>query len=340
MRDAASSFVKGFCIGAADVVPGVSGGTMAFILGIYRRLIDAIRAFDTSLVRLLLAGRFRDAIRHVDVSLLAPLTVGIFAALLFFTRVVPLPRLIESHPELVYGLFFGLIVASIVVLIRSLGAIRPREWVAGLFGVAVGFGIVNLVPVSTPDAPWFIALSGTLAISAMLVPGISGSFVLLILRKYAYVFDGIGRFDPAIVIPFGIGVVVGLVAFSRVLAWLIREWYRVTLLTICVRADRLAMGCLAVSGAPFPDRGRRETSPLERSDLAGNGRRHDAGRIGSDGDWARSGRHGSPSRTVAWRDAAHLRRTIDDARAARGGVDAPGPVARSRRKHHRIGYRP
>ena len=233
MRDAASSFVKGFCIGAADVVPGVSGGTMAFILGIYRRLIDAIRAFDTSLVRLLLAGRFRDAIRHVDVSLLAPLTVGIFAALLFFTRVVPLPRLIESHPELVYGLFFGLIVASIVVLIRSLGAIRPREWVAGLFGVAVGFGIVNLVPVSTPDAPWFIALSGTLAISAMLVPGISGSFVLLILRKYAYVFDGIGRFDPAIVIPFGIGVVVGLVAFSRVLAWLIREWYRVTLLTIC-----------------------------------------------------------------------------------------------------------
>lgn len=233
MKDTSLSFVKGFCIGTADVVPGVSGGTMAFILGIYRRLIEAIRAFDATLVRLLLAGRFRDATRHVDLALVAPLALGIFAALLFFTRVVPLPRLIETHPELVYGLFFGLIVASVLVLLRSLGAVRPLEWMAGLFGAALGLGIVNLVPVSTPDAPWFIALSGTLAISAMLLPGVSGSFVLLILRKYAYVFDGIGRLDPAVIVPFGIGVVVGMMAFSRVLAWLIREWYRVTLIAIC-----------------------------------------------------------------------------------------------------------
>ena len=233
MKDAALDFAKGFCIGAADVVPGVSGGTMAFILGIYRRLVEAIRSFDAALVRLLFAGRFRHAIRHVDLALIAPLALGIFAALLFFTRVVPLPRLIETHPDLVYGLFFGLIVASIVVLIRSLEGVRPVEWIVSLGGAAIGFGIVNLVPVSTPDAPWFIALSGALAISAMLLPGVSGSFILLILRKYAYVFDGIGRLDPGVIIPFGVGVVLGLMAFSRVLAWLLREWYRTTLLAIC-----------------------------------------------------------------------------------------------------------
>ena len=249
MKDAALSFARGFCIGAADVVPGVSGGTMAFILGIYRRLIDAVRAFDGQLVRLLLARRFRDAGKHVDLALIVPLALGIFAALLFFTRVVPLPRLIETHPDLVYGLFFGLIVASIVVLLQSLWRIRPTDWVAIAGGAIVGFGVVNLVPVSTPNAPWFIALCGALAISAMLLPGVSGAFVLLILRKYAYVFDGIGRLDPGIVVPFAIGVIVGLMAFSRLLAWLLREWYRVTLLAIC----GLLVGSLWIVW-PFQDR--------------------------------------------------------------------------------------
>ena len=233
MKDAALILAKGFCMGAADVAPGVSGGTMAFILGIYRRLIEAIRAFDVALARLLLARRFREAAGHADLALLVPLAVGIFAALMFFTRVVPLPRLIETHPALVYGLFFGLIAGSIAVLLRSLEGVRPAEWAAITAGIMAGFGIVNLVPVSTPDAPWFIALSGALAISAMLLPGISGSFILLILRKYAYVFDGIGRLDPGVIVPFGIGVVIGLMAFSRLLAWLLRKWHRVTLLAIC-----------------------------------------------------------------------------------------------------------
>ena len=249
MKDAALNLAKGFCIGAADVVPGVSGGTMAFILGIYRRLIDAIRAFDTALVRLLLARRFRDASTHADLALIAPLALGVFGALLFFTRVVPLPRLIETHPDFVYGLFFGLIVASIVVLLRSLDGIRPIEWMAIACGAVAGLGVVNLVPVATPETPWFIALCGAVAVSAMLLPGVSGSFVLLILRKYAYVFDGIGRFDPGVMIPFGIGVIAGLMAFSRMLAWLLREWYRLTLLAVC----GLLIGSLWVVW-PFQDR--------------------------------------------------------------------------------------
>ena len=249
MRHAALNLAKGFCIGAADVVPGVSGGTMAFILGIYRRLVDAVRAFDATLVRLLLARRFRDAGEHVDLALVVPLVLGVGAALMFFTRVVPLPNLIETRPEHVYGLFFGLIVASIVVLLRSLPGIRAVELAAVAGGAAAGFGIVNVVPVATPDAPWFIALCGALAVSAMLLPGISGSFVLLILRKYAYVFDGIGRLDPGILVPFGIGVIVGLMAFSRLLAWLLRTWYRPSLLAIC----GLLIGSLWLVW-PFQDR--------------------------------------------------------------------------------------
>jgi len=232
-KDAALGFARGFCMGAADVVPGVSGGTMAFILGIYRRFIEAIRAFDTTLVRLLLAGRFRPAGAHADLAFIVPLGLGMFAAVMFFARVVPLPRLIASHPELVYGLFFGLIVASVVVLFRSLEGVRAMEWAAVFAGAAVGFAIVNLVPVSTPDAWWFVALSGALAISAMLLPGLSGAFILLILGKYAYVLDGIGRLDPGVLVPFGVGVVVGLIAFSRLLAWLLRESCRVTRLAIC-----------------------------------------------------------------------------------------------------------
>ena len=233
LKDAALGFARGFCMGAADVVPGVSGGTMAFILGIYRRLIEAIRAFDAALVRLLLAGRFRHASAHVDLALIVPLGLGILAALMFFTRVVPLPRLIASHPELVYGLFFGLIVASVVVLFRSIDGVRTMEWAAVFAGAAVGFGVVNLVPVTTPDSSWFVALSGAVAISAMLLPGLSGAFILLILGKYAYVLDGVGRLDPGVLVPFGVGVVAGLIAFSRLLAWLLRERYRVTLLAIC-----------------------------------------------------------------------------------------------------------
>ena len=258
LKDTALGFARGFCVGAADVVPGVSGGTMAFILGIYRRMIEAIRAFDATLVRLVLTRRFREAAGHADLALLVPLGFGIFAALMFFTRVVPLPRLIESHPELVYGLFFGLIVASIVVLLRSLDGVRPTEWLASVTGAAVGVGIVNLVPLSTPETPWFIALSGALAATAMLLPGVSGSFVLLILRKYAYVFDGIGRLDPGILVPFGVGVVVGLMAFSRMFAWLLRRHHRVSLLAIC----GLLIGSLWVVW-PFQER-RFETVHGER----------------------------------------------------------------------------
>lgn len=219
-------------MGAADVVPGVSGGTMALILGIYQRLLEAIRAFDTALIRLLLARRFRDAAAHVDGVFLVALGAGILSAILFFTRVVSLPQLLRDYPEQIYALFFGLIIGSIIVLLRVLGHMRFRDMACLAAGTLLGLAIVNVVPFETPVDTWFIFLSGALAICAMILPGISGSFILLLLRKYEHVFDAIGHFDFAVIVPFALGAVSGLMLFSRLLVWLLKHHYRVTLTTI------------------------------------------------------------------------------------------------------------
>jgi putative membrane protein len=219
-------------MGTADVVPGVSGGTMALILGIYERLLHAIRSVDLEFARLLARGRFAAAAARIDLAFLLSIGAGILCAIMFFTRVVRLPDLITTKPELVYGLFFGLIVASIGVLLharRPLSATR-LVWVAA--GTIVGLGIVNLVPLETPTAAWFIFLCGAIAISAMMLPGISGSFVLLVLQKYAYVFEAIGRLDLTVIVPFALGCACGLAVFSRFLDWLLARYHDATLLSI------------------------------------------------------------------------------------------------------------
>ncbi len=216
-------------MGAADVVPGVSGGTMALILGIYQRLLEAVRAFDVQLLRLLASLRLRAAVEHVDMVFLIPLGLGILGAILFFTRVISLPQLLRDHPEPIYALFFGLIVGSILVLIRDQGAMRARELAALAAGATLGLMVVNAVPFETPVDTWFIFLAGALAICAMILPGISGSFVLLLLRKYEYVFNAIGHFDFSVIVPFALGAATGLALFSRLLVWLLKHYYRLTL---------------------------------------------------------------------------------------------------------------
>lgn len=219
-------------MGAADVVPGVSGGTMALILGIYQRLLEAIRAFDMRLLRLIASRRLRTAADHVDILFLIPLGAGILGAILFFTRVVSLPQLLRDYPEQIYALFFGLIVGSIVVLVRGYGAMRASELASLAAGTLLGLLVVNAVPFETPVDTWFIFLAGALAICAMILPGISGSFILLLLRKYEYVFNAIGHFDFSVIVPFALGAATGLALFSRLLVWLLKHHYRLTLAAI------------------------------------------------------------------------------------------------------------
>jgi putative membrane protein len=219
-------------MGAADVVPGVSGGTMAFILGIYRQLIDAIRSFDLIWFQSFYKFDVKVILTRPHFHFLVPLCIGIFCALLFFTRIVSLPTLIYTHPEAVYGLFFGLIVGSIWVLLTHADTLKIRQFIALLAGGIAGAIVFNLVPVQTPDTSWFIFFSGALAICAMILPGISGSFILLILNKYTYVFNAIGYFKLSILIPFGLGAVTGLLLFSRFLSMLLKKYYQSTIMFI------------------------------------------------------------------------------------------------------------
>lgn len=224
---------KGFCVGSADVVPGVSGGTMAFILGIYPQLINAIKSFDSEWLRMILSFNIKGIINRPHFNFLIPLGIGAVAAILFFTRIISLPTLIRTQPEIIYGLFFGLVLGSIVLLFRHLGmGLLLRRALFLLLGILFGGFVVTMVPASTPDGSWFIFLCGAIAISAMILPGISGSFILLMMKKYAYIFNAIGHFDFSIILPFMFGIMTGIVLFSRVLSYFLKRFYQQTILFI------------------------------------------------------------------------------------------------------------
>ncbi|MCY4154031.1 MAG: DUF368 domain-containing protein [Gammaproteobacteria bacterium] len=223
---------KGFCIGTADIIPGVSGGTMAFMLGIYREFIAAIKSFDLAMLAALIRLELRQALARPHFGFILPLLLGIIAALLFFTRVVSLPQLLQDYPEQVYGLFFGLVGGSIVALLRETGVPGGRDCLLLALGALGSYGVFNMVPVQTPDAGWFIFIAGALAICAMLLPGLSGSFVLLLLNKYTYVFSAIGYFKLSVLLPFVAGALTGLVLFSRLLSWVLERYYRAAVVFI------------------------------------------------------------------------------------------------------------
>lgn len=224
--------IKGFCMGMADLVPGVSGGTMAFILGIYERLLAAIRSFDKKWLVGVITLDAKTIIGRPHWLFLIPLLTGIVAAFVFFTRVISIPALLTTHTEQIYGLFFGLIMASIIVLLKEVGRLTIIDAVVLALGTVGGLWLVNLVPVSTPETSWFVFFAGMIAICAMILPGISGSFLLLLMRKYAYIMGAVGRFDFTVILPFALGCIAGLAVFSRVLGWLLAHHYRRTLLVI------------------------------------------------------------------------------------------------------------
>jgi putative membrane protein len=236
LKEAPLLALKGFCMGSADVVPGVSGGTMALILGIYQRLIDAIKSFDLAALRALLRFDLKGVFGEVHWLFMGVLLTGILSAVMFFTKVVPLQILMYTHPELIYGLFFGLIVGSVFLLLFTFRDFRAKHALLLLAGLVVGYQVVTLVPTDTPENPVFVFLAGSVAITAMILPGISGSFILLILRKYDYILGSFGKLGTsetldalAVLIPFGLGMVTGIVLFSRLLSWLLKWSYWGTL---------------------------------------------------------------------------------------------------------------
>lgn len=223
----AGLFLRGICMGAADVVPGVSGGTMAFILGIYETLVESIRRVgQPPFWRALLRGRLKDAFAIVEGRFLVALGAGILTAVLALARVIS--WLLREHPVLLWSFFFGLIVASVVVVSRRVPRWSPALLAALAAGGVGAYWLVGLVPTQTPEAPWFLFLSGALAITAMILPGISGSFILVLLGKYQYVLDAVNARDLVTLAWFVTGIVVGIVSFAQLLGWLFRRHHDAT----------------------------------------------------------------------------------------------------------------
>jgi putative membrane protein len=233
-------FFAGMCMGAADVVPGVSGGTMAFVLGVYPQLLRAIESFNFDLLRKFAQRKWREAVDLVPWRFFLPLGLGIVVAVGSLAEL--LSYLLEHHQELLFSFFFGLIVASVVALIGR------QDWsyrsvIALVIGTVASFWIVGLVPADPGHSTLILFGSGAVAICAMILPGISGSFILLILGQYKYcvnaliaVMDGVRAMDFAAVttqvfqtiLPIGLGAVIGLLAFTRVLSWLLARFYTLT----------------------------------------------------------------------------------------------------------------
>ncbi len=223
--------LKGICMGAADIVPGVSGGTVAFITGIYDQLIDAIRSFDSVFLGKVLRLDFSGAVRTAHFSFLLPLLLGIGIALLSMARVMHF--LLDNHPVLTWALFFGLIAGSILVVGRRIGRFTPTNIACLITGMLSSYFIVGMIPIATPETFPFLFLCGMIAISAMILPGLSGAFLLLILGKYQFVTGALKNPFIAqnllIIGVFGSGCLVGVVLFSRVLYFLLQRYHAATI---------------------------------------------------------------------------------------------------------------
>lgn len=226
LRDYASISLRGFLMGSADVVPGVSGGTIAFVTGIYEALIDAINAVNLKFVRRLLTLQWRAAFAEFPWQFLLALAIGLGAAVLTMAHF--LSWALTHYETYVWGFFFGLIVASIVLVLR-----RVRRWTPAAvlllltFAVAM-YWLVGVTPHEMPHTPLFLFFSGALAICAMILPGISGAFILVLLGQYHYVLEAVVTQDWLTLVIVAAGCAVGLLLFARVLKWLFGHYHDLT----------------------------------------------------------------------------------------------------------------
>lgn len=222
--------VKGFCMGASDVVPGVSGGTMAFILGIYEELIDAIKSFDLKGLQFLVTLKFRPLLDRISWQFLLAVGIGILAAIFSLSKL--LSWLLQNRPVFIWSFFLGLILASVLSVSRRVEAWRILTWLCLVGGTLGSYFLVGLVPVSTPNDYWFLFLCGAVAICAMILPGISGSYILVLLGKYQYVLDAVNHRDFLVLGLVAAGACVGIIAFSRILGWLLKNYHDLMVATL------------------------------------------------------------------------------------------------------------
>ncbi|NUM51238.1 MAG: DUF368 domain-containing protein [Flavobacteriales bacterium] len=218
---------KGIAMGAADVIPGVSGGTIAFISGIYEEFIDALKSFNFSLIRKLKNEGLLETWKHINGNFLLALFSGILISIVSLAKLIG--YLLLHHAEILWSFFFGLILASTYFIGKKIGQWNLYPVFFLLVGIIIAYYITVAAPTETPEHTWFITLSGAIAICAMILPGISGSFILLLLGKYAFILNAVSTLNIKVLISFAIGCVLGLISFSHVLSWMFRKYHDITM---------------------------------------------------------------------------------------------------------------
>jgi putative membrane protein len=214
-------------MGAADIVPGVSGGTMAFILGIYEELIDSIRTVGRPhFIQAVLKLRFKELFQILNWQFLLAVALGILIAI--FTLARGLEWLLLTQPVYLWSFFFGLVLASVYTVSKRVPHWTPALVTATAVGAVAAFILVGLVPTQTPDTWWFLILSGACAICAMILPGISGAFILVLLGKYQFVLNAVNQRDFLTLIFVAIGAAIGLISFAQILGWLFKRYHDMT----------------------------------------------------------------------------------------------------------------
>jgi putative membrane protein len=220
--------LQGISMGSADVVPGVSGGTIAFLMGIYHELVESIRMVgQPAFIRALLGLRIGQALRLINFGFLIWLVAGIGLAVV--TLAPGIEWMLIHQPVLLWSFFFGLVSASVITVGRRIEQWTPGIWLGLVLGAIGAFWLVGLVPVHTPTAPWFLFLSGAIAICAMILPGISGSFILVLLGKYQYLVAAVNDRNLVPLIWTALGAAVGIVSFAQLLSWLFRRFPNITI---------------------------------------------------------------------------------------------------------------
>lgn len=221
------TYFKGMAMGAADIVPGVSGGSIALIAGIYQELLDSINSFSLENLKLLISGEVKRFYRAVNGSFLLSLLLGILTSIFVLSRLITF--LMSNHPIPLWSFFTGLILVSAFMILKEIKRWHLGVVLAVLIGTALAWWVTNLPPTTTPDALWFTFLAGSIAICAMILPGISGSFILLILGQYEGILQAVTERNFLKIFVFALGCIVGILSFSRVISWLLRKYHSATI---------------------------------------------------------------------------------------------------------------
>ena len=231
MKNIITWFAKGFGIGAANVIPGVSGGTIALITGIFERLIDSIKSFNIQALKLLLKREFKQFAKETDLSFLISIFIGAIVSI--FTIAKLLGFLFEFYPIYVWAFFFGLILASVFFVGKTINKFSYREIIAFLIGTSIALYLSFMQPATENNAFYYLIICGIVGIVSMILPGLSGSFVLILMGNYELVMiKAVNTLDFNILIPVGIGIIIGLPAFSHILSWIYKKFRNQTIATL------------------------------------------------------------------------------------------------------------